>query len=91
MGRQTDTHTHRVEFSVLHSRSPLASPSRDLSVYMPVPNPQSFPHLPVSNHQFICKVCESVSVLQISSFVYIYSIAQELYPIFCDDLYTKRI
>ena len=60
-----------VEFPVLYSRWPLASHSIYHSVHIPSPNPQSIPSLLLisfGNRGFF-KVCESVSVLQISSFV----------------------
>ena len=56
---------------MLYSKSLLANHSIDLSVPMPTPNPQSIPSLlcdPFDNQKF-SKVCESISVLQISSFV----------------------
>ena len=60
-----------VEFSVLCSRSLSASHSTYLSVHEPIPNPSlSLPHhlSPLVTISFY-KVRESVSVLQISSFV----------------------
>ena len=41
-------------------------------VHMPIPNPQSIPSttlIPFGNQKFVFKVCESVSILQVSSFV----------------------
>ena len=66
-----DYHRIWVEFSLLRSRSPWASHSIDLGVHMLIPHPQSIPPLqafPFGKHKFF-QVCESVSVLKISSFV----------------------
>ena len=60
-----------IEFSVLYSRSPLVSYSIYHSVHMPISNLQSiFPlHLSLLVTISLCSVCESISVLQIRSFV----------------------
>ena len=61
-----------VEFFVLYIRSLLANHSIYRRVHMPISTPQStpphLPPLPFGNHNFF-KVCESIYVLQISSFV----------------------
>ena len=60
-----------VEVPVLYNRSPLA----DLSIHNSVicqSKPQSIPlpvPFPFGNHKFVFQVCESDSILQISSFV----------------------
>ena len=61
-----------MEFPVVYSRSPLGSHSIDHSVHMSVPYPSPSlptPPVPFGNHKFVFRVCESVSVLQISSFI----------------------
>ena len=61
-----------VEFPVLCSRSLLVIYCIYNSVCMSVPNSQFIPpppHFPFGNHKFVFEVCESISVLWISSFV----------------------
>ena len=60
-----------VEFSVLYSRCTLASHPIFQCAYArpnPLVHPSPHPSVPSGNHKFF-KVCESISVLQISSFV----------------------
>ena len=70
-----------VEFFVLYSRSPLANYSRYLSVHMPIPEPQSLPpHSPPLVTIHFSKSCQSVSLLQISSFVTFLDSTYKWYP-----------
>ena len=69
---QIDYHRTLSRVLCLYSRSPLASHSIYLSVPMPTPTTQLIPPpqtVPFGNGKFVFKVCEFVSVLQISSLV----------------------
>lgn len=63
--------SQNIEFPVLY-RSSLTIHSTYNGVHRPIPNPQcisSSPPFPFGDHNFVFKVCESVFVLYMSSFI----------------------
>ena len=66
--------SHRVG----HDWSDLAAAAADVHPkLLNYPFPLSFPLHPQGNHKFILQVCESLSVLQVSSFVFLFRVCIE--------------